>query len=1039
MAATYGNAFAHFIFQSFRGPSRLFAGDNLTSKHTSFVHAFGILCVALSLELAPTTTCQAQEAKAAKPEIPETPARKLVKEARVKLAEGKLDAAVQLADQALTLEANQPEAITTKGMVLAARRQFTEAMAEYDKVTALTGREPATLLAKADAHTQRSHVLRMQGDSLEAVNAAYYALLEKADHVEARLARSLAYIDRGQFDRAINHCNAAIGADKDSAEAYSLRGYAYQMQGNVAQAIADQKKALELNSNLAEAYQRRASALAAKGDGNESMQDLEQAIKLTLPPGQPDVLCDRASLYAMAKDKVHAMADIEEALKLDPNCARAYLLKGMAQTDLKEYDAAIASFSEVIKLQEKKAEGWYYRGRAKLAKKDPAAAVEDFTKAIELNKNLIMAYEGRNDAYKKLKKTKESAADFAKIKELQAADPKLAAKKPAGTKAKEEPIARFLVSSKPVDPAKLKQAMVSAKEIDRLVSQNYEKYKLTANPKTTDEQFVRRVYLDVTGTIPTYQQTVAFLSKKDADKRSKLIDELLGSDGYASHSFNYWADVLRYTDILTSDLRGEPYRQWIKQSLAENKPWDVMVHEMLTAEGLVWENPATGYLQRDSNMPLDNMNNTIRIFLGTRIGCAQCHDHPFDRWTQKEFYEIAAFTFGTQTATGGGDTRYWAANPSNRLSEEYAEIEQEEEDRRNLSYRFDRFVAINMKIVNDVPSRQITLPKDYQYDNGKPGDVVIPKVLFGTPVEVKAGETPRTAFARWATSKDNPRFALTIANRLWKQCFGVGQIEPVDDMMDSTEAENPALMSYLESEMKRLNFDMKEYLRIILNSETYQQQVTSEEILPGQPYHFTGPILRRMSAEQVWDSFLTLAVVKPDEYRELPATERTRFQGVDLEKVSAVEVMSNEKKVLEVDGQRYQREKKYTYKGLLLARASELPSPVPPNHFLRMFGQSDRELISSSSTNGSVPQVLMMFNGPITHMLLEKNTTIFKNVMSHKDSGGGVRVIFLTILNREPDKEELDLAKQEVKNNGPAGFGNVIWSLVNTREFLFVQ
>ncbi|WP_299469419.1 DUF1549 domain-containing protein, partial [uncultured Gimesia sp.] len=186
---------------------------------------------------------------------------------------------------------------------------------------------------------------------------------------------------------------------------------------------------------------------------------------------------------------------------------------------------------------------------------------------------------------------------------------------------KEEPLPpRFMVESKPVNPAKLASALSSAEHIDKLVEANYSKYKVTPNPMTTDEQFLRRAYLDITGTIPTYRETRYFLASRHPDKRKRLIDRLLDSDGYASHNFNYWADVFRYTDRLNNNVDGSPYRQWIKQSLAENKPWDKMVQEMITAEGLIWENPATGYLQRDSGMPLDNMNNTVRIFLGTRIG-----------------------------------------------------------------------------------------------------------------------------------------------------------------------------------------------------------------------------------------------------------------------------------------------------------------------------------------------------------------------------------------------------------------------------------
>ncbi len=138
-----------------------------------------------------------------------------------------------------------------------------------------------------------------------------------------------------------------------------------------------------------------------------------------------------------------------------------------------------------------------------------------------------------------------------------------------------------------------------------------------------------------------------------AQKRARLIDQLLNSPGYASHFYNYWTDVLRVTERLANNVPGRPYAEWIKVCLETNKPYDKMVYEMLTAEGKIFENPAAGYILRDSGMPLDAMNNTVRIFLGTQIGCAQCHDHPFDRWKQKEFYQMAAFTAGTQTRRGG--------------------------------------------------------------------------------------------------------------------------------------------------------------------------------------------------------------------------------------------------------------------------------------------------------------------------------------------------------------------------------------------------
>jgi hypothetical protein len=472
--------------------------------------------------------------------------------------------------------------------------------------------------------------------------------------------------------------------------------------------------------------------------------------------------------------------------------------------------------------------------------------------------------------------------------------------------------------------------------------------------------------------------------------------------------------------------------------LAENKPWNKMVYELLTAEGLIWENPATGYFQRDPGMPLDVMNNTIRIFLGTRIGCAQCHDHPFDRWTQREFYEMAAFTIGTQTSTNGKNKKIWDNDPKDRLKGEFDKIVQEEEDRRNNSYRFDRMINVNMKIVHDQADKKIRLPKDYQYKDAKPNDIVNPKTIFGQPVEMKPGQSPRAAFARWAVAKENPRFAKTIANRLWKQMFGAGQIEPVDNVMDDTVAENPELMDHLESLMKRINFNMKEFIRILAYTDAYQRQASVWDTGSSLPYRFPGPVLRRMTAEQAWDSFVTLAV-SGAEYRELPATMRAEAVDLDLKKDTAQTVLDAVKKSQEVDRENGKIQSKFRYRGELLARASELPQPLPPNHFLRVFGQSDRELIAASSTTGSVPQILFMFNGPITHMLLEKNSTIYNNIVKKTSLAEGVRTVFLTVLSRQPEADELEIGIQAVKEAGAAGYGNVVWSLVNTREFLFVQ
>lgn len=588
-----------------------------------------------------------------------------------------------------------------------------------------------------------------------------------------------------------------------------------------------------------------------------------------------------------------------------------------------------------------------------------------------------------------------------------------------------------------VNPATRSSALASAAKIDGLMDANYKKFKVTPNPIASDEQFVRRVYLDLAGTIPTFKQVRLFVSSSDSEKKAKLIDVLLSNQAYSSNFYNYWADILRLKDgQLTNNVPGRPYCEWVKESLETNKPYDQFVYEMLTAEGKIWDAPASGYILRDSGMPLDAMNNTVRVFLGTQIGCAQCHNHPFDRWTQKEFYEMAAFTFGTATRRGAGDKKFGGGNVVNKLREDMKKID----EKFDGGGKYNKFLISNLFEVYDNGSK-LVLPHDYQYEDGKPKQQVTPKTIFGPPAKMEKGESPRVAFAKWMTSPENPRFAKTIANRLWKRSFGAGLIEPVDDMKDDSKPENPELMDFLKAEMVRVKFDLKEYLRIVCNTKAYQREATTTEVTPGDEYHFPGPLLRRMTAEQVWDSFITLAVNKPDEYQKEPARVEAKLLNIDLSKATASMIYEHNQELASSDIKKARdaRNKPYSYKGQLLVRASELPSPQPPGHFLRQFGQSDREAIEVSTEDGSVPQVLQMFNGPITHMLLEKESLMYKNVTAEKSPEARIEVIFQSILSRRPTSSERQVALAEIKAHGDAGYGNVIWALVNTREFLFVQ
>lgn len=414
-------------------------------------------------------------------------------------------------------------------------------------------------------------------------------------------------------------------------------------------------------------------------------------------------------------------------------------------------------------------------------------------------------------------------------------------------------------------------------KFDSIVARHWKKKKIEPNPVTKDSTFVRRVYLDVIGRIPTAEETLAFLDSPAPDKRGQLIDALLASEGYVHHFFHLWADTLRIWSNHPNigGVTGAAYTRYVKDSLRENKPYDQFVRELLTADSPAWESGAVGYHVRDLSMRLDAMAITARIFLGTRIECAQCHDHPFDKWKQLDFYKIAAFTSQIDVAglaqvglrqeierrkkNGGG----WVDDPHRRV-DVLAEV-------------ITPFVS-NARIVHG--DEQLKLPKDYQYANGRPGDVILPMPPFGRlPSSAVAGQRRDVVFADWMTSRTTPRFTTVIVNRLVRQVFGRSLVEPLDDIRDDTKASIPELEVHLEKLMVAAGYDMKAFLGVLLRTRAYQAECQAEEPDLEKPYDFNGPVLRRMTAEQIWDSCIALIRPDPDAPNDLlRQTQQLRIQ-----------------------------------------------------------------------------------------------------------------------------------------------------------------
>ncbi len=673
-----------------------------------------------------------------------------------------------------------------------------------------------------------------------------------------------------------------------------------------------------------------------------------------------------------------------------------------------------------------------------------------------------------------------------------------------------------------------------SEKIDALIEEGYKAHKITPNGPTTDETFVRRIYLDVIGRIPSQDEARAFLDSTEAGKRGKLIDRLLDSEGYVSNWYNWWADILRMETGGRTEA-GQAYAAWVKDSLRNNKPYDQFVRELITAEGYVWDNGAVGYYLRDAGMPLDNMSNTTQIFLGTRLACAQCHNHPFDHWTQKDYYEMAAFTYGT-------DPNAIASKELQKdLTDALASLEPRQGGSKKDRDRSDDRMKQSMRRMvdaifepmkngvkddnadsNEKNDKMLKLPADYKYADAKAGDPVKPHVIFGKPVATK--KEARKEYANWMTNPENPRFTMVMANRLWKKVMGMGLIEPADDFKDDTAATNQPLMKYLTQQLAYSKFDTKKLLRAIYNTKTYQRQTTVGDVPEDKPYYYPGPVMRRMSAEQIWDSICTLVIPEPDMRLRGSAyklnLENMRKEAAALEKLQKNDIVTVAKKYaqqdfeLEMKGnlerdklnkardagdakaiQAAQKELNSvktsrdalaaTARGELLKkggetkgqfvssitppgmakkkdeksepamdaqtyrqwdgygdefyRASELPSPAPNGHFLREFGQSNRQIIENSSREATVSQALNLMNGPLFEKITKEKTQIMTRFYGASNDEGRMDALFYGLFARKPTEQEKAIVLQTVTEKGKNGWKDIIWALINTREFVFIQ
>ena len=382
--------------------------------------------------------------------------------------------------------------------------------------------------------------------------------------------------------------------------------------------------------------------------------------------------------------------------------------------------------------------------------------------------------------------------------------------------------------------AQPKEAAVLAKLIDQHIDAKLAAEKVPASPTCSDAEFVRRVYLDLTGVIPPADKAREFLASTAPDKRAKLIDALLADPAYGRHQADLWEPRLVPTDSMNRFVPREPFTDWLAKQFNENTPWDQFVTQIVAANGTIESNPGVTYYLL--NRSVDKLTDGVsRNFLGIQLQCAQCHNHPFTDTKQAEYWGMAAFFSKVMPDRPG--------NPK-----------QTGKDNMQLGIREG---VTKSKLKDFFPESAKTVPT---------------KFLGGDEPKLSASEPYRPALAEWLTSAENPWFAKAMANRTWGQLFGKGIIDPVDDLDGDHEASHPELLQALAKTFAQSGFDIKHLIRGICLSNAYQRTSKPTKGNEADEALLSHRTVKVMTAEQLFDSIARVIGFDADkEKKEAPA------------------------------------------------------------------------------------------------------------------------------------------------------------------------
>jgi hypothetical protein len=551
--------------------------------------------------------------------------------------------------------------------------------------------------------------------------------------------------------------------------------------------------------------------------------------------------------------------------------------------------------------------------------------------------------------------------------------------------------------------------------VDDHVMNKLKALRIPPSALSDDATFARRAFVDAIGTLPTADEMRAFVADRSKDKRAKLVDTLLARPEFVDYWTLQLGDLLQNRKERDHDVRGakgvRAFHSWVREQVEVNRPWNELARDVLTATGDSVSKPQVGYyvtlIGEKRAEESEVTDGVAQAFLGTRIGCAKCHNHPLEKFTQDDYYHFAAFFSRVSLKR---------VDPMNGatalLAKTKDEVEQEKriaDYDKQLGELEPKLASLTGKELEDAQKKVAETKK--KLDDAtkqlakmrvekKPGalqprtkKMMMPQPLDRTPIESKPGEDLRDELAKWITDPQNKNFSGAMVNRLWKHFMGVGLVEPVDDLRASNPATNRELWDALNREFVSHGYDLKHVMRLILNSRTYQ---LSAETSPGNvtdQKFYSHFYARRLPAEVMSDA-VSQATDVPDQFTGYPV-------------------------------------------GM---RAIQLPEPGVASYFLTLFGRSDRVTVCACERNGEVtlPQVLHLQNGDVLTKIKAEDGRLAA-LLKNKNDDGVIDELFLTCFARLPRAHERPAVKSTLASNDPRDeiFCDLFWALLNSKEFAF--